>query len=372
MALTASRRGNVFVVGLMLGTLLGFSALSVDLGLIRVSQTQLQAAIDSAAMSGAGRLDGTSAGITAATSTAIAVAALNPVNGVALNVATSDVKVGTYDEDAKTFTVWDGISDPGPVNAVVVDHTPAQLKSILGGIAFGKTGYTIKAKGTAIRPVGSGAAASTKCFLPIAVPDCWVAGLAPGTNPPPFKFELSPSPTDDIAWGDPDGNPSTDDVRDQFLGACDHSEIAVDDPIYVNEGIHDSALQTVTGILNDMAAVAPTTWDTTLYGQVPARDGTHANNRQVSEVLQRYWGNTIEGPVALVNAGSDCNNVSFTGSLSMTGVAWATLYDVSWNQVEKNVWIQLDTVNEHDIWGTVDKTKTGNVLAYGEPTLVNY
>jgi hypothetical protein len=105
---------------------------------------------------------------------------------------------------------------------------------------------------------------------------------------------------------------------------------------------------------------------------MPARGGPFANTAAISEVTNANWSHTLEGPVALVDAGSSCASVSFTGSLPMTGVAWAAIYDVSDNGSDKNIWVQLDVVNEHDIYGTFDESATGNVLAPGDPTLVNF
>ncbi|HEX4933787.1 MAG TPA: pilus assembly protein TadG-related protein, partial [Gemmatimonadaceae bacterium] len=290
----------------MLGTLLGFSALSVDIGMIRVSVTQLQAAVDAAALSGAAELDGTDGGISRAVSRAQEIAALNPVLDQVLAVPSADIQIGTWDADSGTFTLYNAGDDPSTVNAVIVDHTPPQIGSALGQLAFGLAGYNIQARSTAMRPTG-GKARSTKCFLPLAIPDCWLAGLPPGTNPPPFKFTFSPSPTDKIAWGDPDGNPNSNDIRDQLLGQCDHGAIEVGDPIYVNEGSHTSALQTIRDILNDVAPVDPDVWDTSVYGAQPLRLGTAdtANTPVQSSVTAANWGHTLEGPVALVNAGTN-------------------------------------------------------------------
>ena len=38
---------------------------------------------------------------------------------------------------------------------------------------------------------------------------------------------------------------------------------------------------------------------------------------------------------------------------------------------DKNLYLLLDVVNAHEIWGESDEDLAGNVLAYGPPTLVN-
>jgi len=367
-----SRRGNAVLIGLMLGTLLGFSALAVDIGLERFTDTQLQAAVDAATLSGASELDGTTTGITRAKSRTVSIAALHSTLNRPISLPASAIQVGTWDTKLSTFKLWDG-KDPTVVNAVKVDHTPPSFTTALASVAFGIKTFTVTADSLGVRPTGAGAAQSTKCFLPFAIPDCWLSGTPKGKNPAPLMFQWSPSVNDGIAWGSPDGNPNANDVRAQLLGQCDHAEIKVGDPIYVDEGVKNTALSAIGDILNNKASVAPTKWNASLYGSIPLRTGTPdtANIPLKSDVVGNNWTNTLEGPVALINAGA-CNNLKFTGSYAMTGVAWAVVYDSKSSGSPKNVYIQLDIVNEHDIWGTVDTTKTGNVLANGDPTLVNY
>lgn len=366
-----TRRGNAMVVGLLLGTLVGFSALSVDVGYVRVAQTQLQAAIDASALSGAGELDGTLAGISRAEATALSIAGMNPVVGTTLAITAADVEVGAYDDDAGTFTAWNGVDPADTVNAVVVDHQPPQFASILSAIAFGIVGYDLQAAALAVRPVAAGTAKSAECYLPFAIPDCWLAGLPPDTNPDPKMFMFGNSGIDTVAWGDNDGNPSTTEVRNQIQGQCDDDPIAVGESMYVNEGIHNAALSEISNILNDASSIEPTDWDTTMYGPTPLRDGIEANTVAQSNVTVPNWGHTLEGPVALVDAGDDCTTLSFTGTMEITGIAWAVIYDVKNQGNPKNVWIQIDVVNEHEIWGTVTEDEDGNVLATGDPTLFN-
>jgi hypothetical protein len=366
-----SRRGNAMLVGLSMGVLLGFSALAVDIGLIRVATTELQAAIDSAAFSGSTELDGSVAGIARARSRALQVAGLNVMLGDAVGLTIAEVQVGNYVPSTDVFTLWD--EDPltvdpltvDKVNAVQIDHVAPQIGSALGQVAFGVVGYTVTARSMSTRPLSAGTAVTTSCFLPLAVPDCWVADTPAGTNPAPFTFLLTNSNVDSVAWGDPDANPNTNAVNEQLEGQCDQGEVEVGDPIYVNEGSHTSALQTIQDILNDMSGVDPTQWDASLYGAIPARDAS-------SSVAVPRYGNTLEGPVALVDAGTDCANVDFTGSKPMTGIAWAVIYDVKVSGSVKYVKVQLDLVNDHEIWGEIDEDEEGNVLGTGTPMLVDY
>jgi hypothetical protein len=303
------------VVGLMMGTLLGFSALAVDIGMIRVAKTQLQVALDAATLSGASEFNGVSSGVLSAKARARQVAALNPVLATTLDIPVANFEVGTQEDDG-TFTLWDGV-DAKVVNAIRVDHTPPQIGSALGRVAFGIASYTVQARSMAVRDYAGGVATSTECFLPLAVPDCWVANTPVGTNPPPFKFTFQPDPSDSIGWGSPTGNPSASYVRDQLEGSCDNSEpIEVGDPIYVANGADVTALHAIRDILNNTGAVAPSTWDSDLYGAKPPQDdGEHTANNPFpdSDVKPPGWtaGNTIEGPIALIDAGTNCADVSF-------------------------------------------------------------
>ncbi|MCA9495189.1 MAG: hypothetical protein KC621_34915 [Myxococcales bacterium] len=367
------RRGNAILTGLMLSTLLGFAALSVDIGLIRVAKTELQASLDSAAVSAAGELNGTAAGRTAAVETAVEVAAVNTVIGAAVVLPPANVELGVYDADTGTFTLADGTTPNVQVNAVRIVDTGVTFDAILGQVAFGQASYGVNSRAMAVRSWSGKKAGSSQCFLPFAIPDCHLAGTAPGTNPDPFKFTFSPTPTDSIAWGDPDANPNSADIKSQLSGQCSHEEIELGDPMYVNEGSHTTALQLIGDVLNNSTALVPTTWDTTLYGAMPARDGVHANLPAKSDVTVANWGNTLQGVVALVDGGTDCSAVSFTGSLTITGFAWGVVYDVQDSGSDKNVWMQLDLINEHEIWGDADDSGTGpTVIAADPPAMVVY
>lgn len=367
------RRGNAMVVVLMLGTLLGFSALSVDVGMIRVADTQLQAAVDAAALSGVQRLDGTEAGITAAINTAIAVAAENGMLGEPVVLTAAEVVVGEYYADTGQFVPYDGV-EPKRVNAIRIDHTPPDVDAALGAVAFGQVGYTVSARAMAQRPWAAGKAKTSNCFLPIAVPDCWLNGVPMGTNPPPFQWTWSPSPSDQIGWADPDNNPNTSEIARQFNGQCANGEIEVGQPIEVANGQNNSILDLIGDILNDSTPVEPEAWDSALLGPVPGRAAPTGNAPAQSDVHAPYWGNTIQGPVALIDNGSSCTGMGFTGSKTMTGIAWAVIYDVkSGGSGGKNIFVQLDLKTPREIFGEVDDDVKGvNVFGTGDPALVGW
>jgi hypothetical protein len=181
---------------------------------------------------------------------------------------------------------------------------------------------------------------------------------------------FSPTPSDNIAWGNPAANPNTAWIRSQLQGACSSGTITVGQPMYVNEGSHTSALHEIRDILNNTTAVSPDPWPVPLLGGTPPRDGTSANLPGDSDVNVVSYGNVIAGPVALVDAGA-CGSPSFTGTVPITGITWAYIYDVESSGGDKNIWVQLDFVNEYEVFGPVDPSATGlNVLGQSDPMLV--
>ena len=242
-------------------------------------------------------------------------------------------------------------------------------------MAFGVRSVPIRAVAAGRRPRDIAVARSSTCFLPLAIPDCHVTDLGEGDNPAPMQFTFSPSPSDNLAWGRPGANPSASWIRDQLEDRCAGGLIEIGETLEVNEGLHATALHTTADILNDLASVSPDPWLPAV--PLPPRDGTQANLASNSEVWNSEWGNTIQGPVALVDAGS-CDNLSFgnAGSLPITGIAWGAVYDVSnpsqavaQGHPTHNVWIQLDVVTTYPTWGQADDEALGNVMGVGDPRL---
>jgi hypothetical protein len=353
----------------LLATVLGFTALSVDIGLVRVARTQLQTAVDAAAVSGAQELDGTVAGITSARARAIEFGAYNNVLTHKVTLTTSEVDVGAYNSTTKAFKSYKAGDDVTLVNAVRITKSGSDVVPMLGKFLFGTDALSVKATSLAQRPTNDGALGNTACFLPFAVPDCALAGVAAGSNPPPMVFQMSPTPKDKIAWGNPTNNPNANDSRDQLMGQCDAGQIDEGDPFYVNEGQADSALKQVADILNNKTTAPVKPWDTTL-GALPARNGTTANSPSVSSIASKNYGTTLQGLIALVDGGTNCKTVSFTGTKTITGLAWGVVYDVANAGNTKNVWIQLDTKNIHQAWGDSSPTAKGtSVQGTGDASL---
>ncbi len=121
-----SKRGGVLIiVTLLLVVLLGFVALVADLGWLRYSGVQLQAAVDAAALAGADTLD---RGPELVRTQALGLAAMHNVAGDSLELAAGDVEIGTWDVDGQVF-----VASPDDLgNAVRVTHRVDDVTAFLG------------------------------------------------------------------------------------------------------------------------------------------------------------------------------------------------------------------------------------------------
>jgi hypothetical protein len=389
------RRGNAVLVVTTLGCIFGFGTLSIDLGLVWLAKIELQQAVDDASLSGVSELDGTAEGIERAEATARAVAAAHTVLGqpvdfaqvtarVAEGSSASRVEVGRYDDVTGEFVPWSPDDDPHQINAVQVERDGQQVPAGLGAALFGKSTYAVDARSRTRRRLGALKARSTDCFLPLAVPDCHLTPLAPDFNPAPFTFTFSPSPTDAVAWADPDQNPNANDTRAQLEGMCEQGSVSIGDPVFVNEGSKTSALHTIRDILNDNGTVEPSVWDTQMYGPLPSQgcaggttspqSGTPCSASN-SDVSGGKFGNALEGPVFLIDGGSDCGNVSFTHTKVITGIAWGVIYDVRSSGGTKYISMLLDVKNPHLSWGEgapPDADDPTNVLVPSRPEMLGW
>jgi Flp pilus assembly protein TadG len=107
------------MVGLSLFILVGMLAVVVDLGHLYVAKTELQNAADAAALAGAKELNGTAAGVTAATAKAIDLAGENKYDfSKTVDITVADIWVGNCPDDACMVPASSITS-----NALAVDKT---------------------------------------------------------------------------------------------------------------------------------------------------------------------------------------------------------------------------------------------------------
>lgn len=338
--------------------MLGFSSLAVDVGLQRMTNLELSSACDAAAQAGAAYLDGTRAGVDSAIENAIWVGNLNKVYGD-FRLGREHVTIGVFEDGVFVETF-----DPAVANAVQVSATH-QVGSILANVAFGAETLPTQAIQTAAQTGSEAPATVTSCFLPFAMPDCHFDPDAQ-TNPDPMSFQFSNSNQDNVGWGLPYVSVSTRDIRNQLRGQCAYETLKVGDKLYKDNGSKTSALRAIRDILNGNSRTAPTAGPGELMAWPPPRDGRSANKPKKSDVNSRSWGQTLEGPVALVDMGPDCNNLNFRrGAVKITGFTYAYVYDVRSRGRDKNVWIQFDFMNEYDMGSSPDEDGVGNLVATG-------
>jgi Flp pilus assembly protein TadG len=353
------RRGAAKVAALGLIPLLGFTSMVVDLGMLDVAKGELQAAVDATAVGAVGYLDGTAEGAQLAIVEAVNLAAMNSVLGETLVLDPTDVSVGVYDASTDTFTAVDPTfyATPEDINTVVIDPGARQMRTALAQL-FGHETLAIPSRATQVhRQAGHEIAGTSACFLPFAIPDCHIPATLPGTNPAPFKLSWQTGATNVVGWTDRDAAPSVMTINGQFDNSCDYYDhVMVGDTTYLNTLAAPSSLSKISDILNGLDDVTPDAWPTDL-GSVPTRDGTVANTTADSMVSSLNYGNVIQGVVPVVSAGA-CGAPDLTDGLEVTGFAWAVIYDVSDTTGQENVWLQLDLINQHDIWGLPDTNST--------------
>ncbi|HHO53188.1 MAG TPA: hypothetical protein ENK18_20510, partial [Deltaproteobacteria bacterium] len=320
------RRGNALLVVVSLTTLIGFSALSVDIGLVELANAQLQVAVDSAALAASGALDGTESGVTHATEAAVELAAEHEVLGEPVALRPEDLIFGRWD-GARGFV---SARDSAEIDAVRIQHTPRAVRTSLANVAFGVQSVPISASSVGRRIEGAGPAHTSSCYLPLAVPVCHVDGLAEGVNPAPFRFTFGSSGAS-VAWGRPGSSPTSRWIEDQLEGRCDDDVLEVGQRMYVDRTDQDGATRKLKNILNNTKQIAPDPWLSSCSR--PDRDGERANEREASDVWSSQWGNTIQGPVALIDAGS-CDGLSLAGSYEIVGLTWGAIYDVNTRDVK--------------------------------------
>jgi len=154
---SARRRGAVGVlVAVFLVALLGFAALSVDVGVMYNARTEIQRTADSAALGAASRLADYSTGdpLALATATAVELATRNEVFRQGMQLDAGDIVFGrgNYDPNAHTFQFVQTNDDPDAVR-VRVRMTGNSSNGPLGlffARIFGHASTDVSAEATAV------------------------------------------------------------------------------------------------------------------------------------------------------------------------------------------------------------------------------
>ncbi len=324
------------VVALCLGILLGISALVIDLGYLSASQAQLQAAADAASHAGALQLDGTDAGVAAASQAAVDVGGFNSVAGEALDLDdTTDVELGIWDIDASSFTAG---GDAVDINAVRVTARRDDLPAWFAHAAFGEDALAASAVSIAHRQLTG--AGRVDCFLPLAVPSCFIDTY--GTDMAGYyDLLLNPPGVNNVAWARPLANPNAAWLRNQ-LWDCDYDgPLEVDTNLELNNGVINSALTAMA----DMVEASDTSWDPAHWGALPAQEPR-------SGIDPSLYGHTLEGPIAVFDNDSYCTSPGpMNGTEAISGFVWGAVYEVvtSGPVGKRTIKLRLETTESYDM-----------------------
>ncbi len=335
----ASARGGNAAVIVAIGSvvLLAFAALTLDLGYARLVQQQLENASEAAARAGSLRLDGTVSGLTAAQETAVAVAAENDAGGARVALAEEDVVLGVWDDATGTFTPS---ADPTLVDTIEVHARIDALALFLAPAVFARGTIPVASTTRVLaRTAGAGAVG---CFIPLALPDCVVEreGVEGMMD---LTLVLNPPGVDNVGWGRPNGTPNASWIKSQ-IGDCEASgEAAVGDPVGLQNGVVTSGLAELADEIESSA----TSWDPAKWGTLPTR-------MSGSAVSASKYGRTYEGPIMVVDGGSEyCTGSggSFTHDLPLKGFLWAAIFDVKTSGAAegKTLELRIDTSGYHDV-----------------------
>lgn len=342
----ARRRDGSYAVifAITLVVLLGFAAITIDVGYQQVVRNQLENITDAAAHAGAHSLDGTNVGMLSARTAAQLVGSENYVaDGTvsldinASNAADGDIVLGTWDFDAGEFTAS---GDPAVIDTVAVRST-LELDTFFARSAFGRATMNAQAVSYAYQPPSEGAGEVT-CFLPVAIADC-MFDLYTETELQSINLALNPAGIDNVGWARPDATPSASWVRGQIQNCEADGALAVGDNVGLNNGVISSALSELGSAINS----STTSWDTSTWGTIPKQASR-------SEVSKANYGKTLEGVFVIFDGGPDyCTGKggSFNGTEVVTGFVWGAVYDVvnTGPSSGKNISVRLDLSADREI-----------------------
>jgi Flp pilus assembly protein TadG len=359
------RHGNVAVIiALALVVLLAAAAVAIDLGYARVVREQLKNASEAAAHAASQQLDGTDDGVAAARAAAVAAAAANMAGGRAVdlddnpaNLESWDVVMGTWNEDAGTFTPTEEAS---AVNSVQVRARIPDLGLFFAPVAVGRNEMAVSAETRAMAMTGG--ASAVDCFIPLAFAQCEVDRLG-AAGMQDLTLKLNPPGVDNVGWARPNGTPNANWSRDQMNDCQASGTASVGDPVGLQNGVVSSAMSA----LATRVSTSSTRWDTTKWGAMPTRSVK-------SSISKADYGKTYEGPVMVFDGGGTyCTGSggSFNQSAPITAFVWGAIYDVenSGSSSSRTIKMRLDPMTDHDI-GTEDGGPDYGVIAHSPPRTV--
>jgi Flp pilus assembly protein TadG len=231
----ARERGNIGIWAALAFTAVGgFMALAVHAGRSYSNRVELQNGADAAALAAAAQLDGTQAGVDAATQAAEAFGARHRTENVRIAVGAADVTLGTWDRSTATFSPIAGrtAADLRQIIAVRVGDARTDL-SVPFGPAFLRASTTTSVGASAVA-VGGGPCEDS-CAFPGAFADCMMFN-ADGTLRCDDKFYVLNNDWQDnlgLTSLDPSKAASVPNIK-AALNDCVHT--SADTPVPVSNG----------------------------------------------------------------------------------------------------------------------------------------
>jgi Flp pilus assembly protein TadG len=381
------RRGNAVYTAITMLTLLGFGALTVDIGRDRVAQAEVQNAADAGAHAAVRVMTPSNtatfanaklAGAAVANSTYV----LGEQFGTRTDAFTSaNFEIGTY--SAGTFTV----TNTNP-NAVRVSNKQVTVSMLFGSAAFMSANTTLTASASAIAMAPSGIASHVACPLPFAVPDCYFNGSGAAHSQ---TWTIQSATVDDIAWATPAGVTGAAAIRNLLTGTnCYDGASIGEDMVDLNNGMINSAYTDLRDLMagstvNGVTLSDTQVWDTGNWGTAPT---TTAAGSPFATDTTRFVGGSghygtgalYQGPIMLFNSGSDGYTCPTSGSAhwnetrDITGFAWAVVYDTGGTTGSgRGISMTLDFSGTHaagDDTSTTSNGVDGGITALQPPVIV--
>jgi Flp pilus assembly protein TadG len=223
-----AREGNVAILtALTLTLMIMFVALSFDVGDMHRVKSEVQVAMDSAALAGASRLDGSVTGMTAAKLLADQYAHAHRAYTSAIPLTKSTIEVGRWDFTVTpgVFTKWGGSTDNGVLaqqNAVSIKYDVPSVATPFAAL-MGKASAPV---GAAAVAVGCGSKVAA-CNFPIVIADCALKPPDATGKCAGYTFINAPDTIDNGGWTDFStsglGKP---DVFNAIVAACTTNSVA--------------------------------------------------------------------------------------------------------------------------------------------------
>lgn len=396
MRLHFDQRGNAAVTAMAILPMMGFCALVIDIGALQLAKTELQIASDAAALAGVAYLDDTDVGLERAIRAAQEYATSNTALGQHVKLTQEQIVPGYFDPETERFISSD---DPTIVNALLIEADAGQIPTMFASAAFGKHFMSTRVESLARRG-GYQGAGEVDCFLPIAIPDCYLSREGIES----LAIRMTSANEDNAGWARINESPNAAYVKDQILGTCSSGPASIDDLVGLQNGQITSAMAALQQVLE----ASETPWDEARWGPLPPQMGTMGEDGDcqtsqeevcetkngkvtckmedvltcsgvvvengkyaVSTIAPDRYGRVYQGPIILFEtpAGTCGADTQFNGFAQITGFAWAVLYDIDSTGSEKDIRMKLDFTHEHDI-GTRSGGLDANVVYESSPGLV--